>query len=529
VRQVLITRQVRRLAGLLAVAGALLVLYTTLFPFDFHTDEPQPFFQASAQFDFQPLRYDSDWMRNVVLFLPLGYGILCLLGTATNTSSAHLAALTLCLGLSISVELLQHALPARQSELTDIIANGGGALAASLLYAGWRDQPLKNIAERLTQFKRSISLQIGVVAYVGYLILLLTLVGHLLVAPRLDAWDRSYALALGNEVTGDRPWHGTLTHLLLYSHALTASEVARLLSTPAAVPDYAPVASYQITANDPIPSTTNLSPALSWQKAGGEPVGQFDGSFNAQHWLLSVAPATTLVDQIANSSHFSLVASVSAAKRDQDGPARIIALSAGPMVSNLTIGQLGDDLVLRLRTRSSGVNGLFPELLVPDLFATTEARTLVITYNQQVLRVYIDSPDHPAELEFRPELAFFAYLRPVDQWFIRLGRSPLWIFSAIYGVMLLLPIGAISVLAATTVRAKTWLRLALSGGGALLPPLMMMIIYGEYGWSSSWRDLSLFIASSSLTLLWYWWVRPWVANPIAPVSIQQPAKIVIES
>jgi len=47
------------------------------------------------------------------------------------------------------------------------------------------------------------------------------------IAGTLANWDRSHRLALGNELSGDRPWLGTLYMAVIYNRALTAAEVAR--------------------------------------------------------------------------------------------------------------------------------------------------------------------------------------------------------------------------------------------------------------------------------------------------------------
>lgn len=43
----------------------------------------------------------------------------------------------------------------------------------------------------------------------------------------LSNWDGGYPLALANELTGDRPWHGSLKLVAIYSRDLSASEVER--------------------------------------------------------------------------------------------------------------------------------------------------------------------------------------------------------------------------------------------------------------------------------------------------------------
>lgn len=60
---------------------------------------------------------------------------------------------------------------------------------------------------------------------------------------------------------------------------------------------------------------------------------------------------------------------VRAARTYQVGPARILTLSEDPSYRNLTIGQQGMDLIVRLRHPRTGPNGT-PAYLIDDVFAT---------------------------------------------------------------------------------------------------------------------------------------------------------------
>lgn len=46
-------------------------------------------------------------------------------------------------------------------------------------------------------------------------------------AGSLDKWDDAYRLAIGNELTNDRPWRGTLHRVAIYDRALSPDEVAK--------------------------------------------------------------------------------------------------------------------------------------------------------------------------------------------------------------------------------------------------------------------------------------------------------------
>jgi hypothetical protein len=73
----------------------------------------------------------------------------------------------------------------------------------------------------------------------------------------------------------------------------------------------------------------------------------------------------------------------------QEGPARIFTISGGFSDRNLTVGQRGSDLVVRLRRPGSDANGL-PPFVVRDVFAQPTWRRLVVDVRDGTLRIEVD-------------------------------------------------------------------------------------------------------------------------------------------
>lgn len=73
------------------------------------------------------------------------------------------------------------------------------------------------------------------------------------------------------------------------------------------------------------------------------------------------------------SGRLELVLRVRSLALDQDGPARILTLSADPYRRNLTLGQEGADLVARLRTPATDRNGTPSVAELTDVFETRAA------------------------------------------------------------------------------------------------------------------------------------------------------------
>jgi VanZ family protein len=74
----------------------------------------------------------------------------------------------------------------------------------------------------------------------------------------------------------------------------------------------------------------------------------------------------------------------------QKGPARILSDSFDPYHRNFTLGQERRNLIVRLRTESSDQNG-FPETTLANIFLSANPYHIVVTYDYQKMRIYINS------------------------------------------------------------------------------------------------------------------------------------------
>ena len=121
---------------LVVVGSVLLVLFSTLYPFHF-----EQFYRIShlhRYFDgfiFGGYHRCCTYLAileplgNMLLFLPLGFGLTGLISRKTSTRTiACVIILLLCLGFSFMIETLQVFQPRRTPSLTDVLMNtiGGG-------------------------------------------------------------------------------------------------------------------------------------------------------------------------------------------------------------------------------------------------------------------------------------------------------------------------------------------------------------------------------------------------------------------
>lgn len=119
--------------------AVLLVLWWTLLPFTRDLSS-EALYRAVADVQWVPFVERgrpplwSDILANVALFVPFGFaGWRCLEGRRGRLARLLAAALA----LSIAVELVQLALPARRTSATDVAVDGFGALLGAALGRGW--------------------------------------------------------------------------------------------------------------------------------------------------------------------------------------------------------------------------------------------------------------------------------------------------------------------------------------------------------------------------------------------------------
>ena len=95
----------------------------------------------------------------------------------------------------------------------------------------------------------------------------------------------------------------------------------------------------------------------------------------------------------------------------QDGPARIFTVSSGPRLRNLTLGQEGADLILRLRTPATDQNGTLaggaPVARIEQLFRTPDWHDL---------RLAIAPAGLSLEVDGRPRAALALPPKPLAGW-----------------------------------------------------------------------------------------------------------------
>jgi hypothetical protein len=289
----------------------------------------------------------TDFVNNLILYMPLGIAL-----GGTSLVRAFLFGLS----LSTCAEVLQLGYVDRIPSFLDIASNTCGAVIgyviASLLLRIGHDP-------RSLRLYRPIAITAIPLAILGTFTLL-----HHRPPSDFSDWSPGFHLAAGNELTGDRPWSGTISELAIYPIAMPPSQVSDLadkssMKWPTAVAVVGPM----------------------------QPTALTTGSGRR---LLSKQEELTLYQKLVNSNQLTLLVRMQTNNLEQTGPARIVTYSLDPFNRNFTLGQIGNTLTFRLRTPGSGLNGVNPALYTGPVLSLNHSSLVAAVYDGRVSRLYVD-------------------------------------------------------------------------------------------------------------------------------------------
>lgn len=462
----------RRTGWVWLIASLVVIAVFTLFPFTFEFRWVG--WRAFANgFGLRPSTY-LDFPLNVLLFVPFGFALTHILA-ARGSSTRRVAAAVLLAGLTVTfaVESLQTFLEHRTPNISDLVANTCGALLGWGLYRVWRHDPsvLKEAVDRL----RGLPSLAVVAGCCGFAALSAS---ALLRGFAPSGWDPTYRLAIGNEVSGDRPWRGSVDDVVMLERAVDARAASHLLDGP--IPAHlrdAVLMQYSLSGRAALQDHRGWRPALTpvndrprAQASATEPLG-------GHRWLLSEGPATWLAERIGRSRQFTLALTVESFDAAQGGPARILTVAQDAFHRNLTVAQEGPELALRWRSRLTGANGLTPELRFPRVFASSGPRRLIISHDGVTVRLISSEGSANSTFVLGPEVGFGAILRETTYWPVTVEGGILWGTTLLFGSLLLMPLGA---LVGFTSNGGNWIARAVRISGVVVVGTTMEGIVAAY-------------------------------------------------
>ena len=502
----------QRAPGIVA-CGIFLVLVTTLFPFNFSFKDGFAIKEVIHSFNNQSNL--TDWLGNILLFIPFGFGLACMSQkNKFRGIAAVIGILLVSFCLSLTVEILQGFLPGREPTFSDLLLNSVSGVLGFLGFNLWRVKTLSQSAENAEKTRKGFSLKYLTVCLLGYLILAVGTSLTFQTGTNFSNWDDSFPLLLGNERTGDRPWQGYISEISILNRGLAKDEVASLFSEQSslATVEDSLIASYQLTGQGNYHDRTEKLPDLVWQGKYQNAQVNKGVLFSPSHWLATTEPATLITQKLRETSQFTLSTTLATANTTQMGLARIISLSGSPYHRNFTLAQEGSDLILRLRTPLTGENGAKPPMVIPDVFVDTDFHHLLITYDGSVLRFYVDQLSRLYSVELKSGLSLF-YLLKYPHWNDSLKVSEIDIYRIVYYSIIFIPLGLIISIISSMLRKRVALYSLLLVGGILLPALILegILAIGSSRVISQ-ENLIISIVMTAVTMLTSKVVQEWLAS-----------------
>ncbi len=475
------TKKAYHLSIAISLFGIFIILYATLFPFDFLLREYFSFGEILSKFDFglTSFFYLRDIAGNILLFIPFGFGLGGLFAR-WGLKTIPALGITLLIGFSLSLilEILQAYFLLRYSALVDLLTNTMGAGLGYFAFRLFGERLIESTALFWEKLAVASTIWILGVVFIGWVLLMVLVTYGLQNSVSLRNWDFSYPLIVGNESSGDRPWQGQISDVYILDGAISGADAADLLSggNPEDLKDQSVIAFYQLTNEARFQDKTGLQPDLNWR--GTPPQGSEGQSvfISSDHWLETEMPAAEISQMLAESSRFTLGVKLASADPTQSGPARIVSISSDPYHRNFTLGQEGSDLVFRLRTPATGVNGKKPEFVIPDVFQNSGNQHLIVTFDGREIIFYVDGVERVYTYKFVPETRFFWILPPNELGRLQLNTVSTTIFRFLYAVLLFVPLGILLTIIEKRINRGTLSRLIVVLLGVGLPLLALLVV-----------------------------------------------------
>jgi glycopeptide antibiotics resistance protein len=510
---------VRALAHFLLATSVLSIFFAALFPFDFDFPRAGLAHEIRAKFDSSPepavLR---DKVQNFLFFVPFGIGLAASIRPKRGRAivARVVAALVLGSALSMTVEVLQVFLGYRDPTWLDVLMNTLGSVAGAAVVAFGSSRKLEEaVARPFARLQPYATLRNVTVVLVAYTLAQFAIPFRAGNRALLDNWDVNFPLIVGNEASGDRGWLGQVWQIDLASRAASPQQVRQIVSERDArgVMRESLVASYQMLGDGPFSDATGINKPLAWtnQHARDEsaatgpstaPASQ-PARVNLDRWLRTTGAIAPAIHRIRQSSQFTLAAVLATDEPYQTGPARVVSISGGIGRRNLSLMQDRADLSLRLRTPLLGDDGSAPEGLVDNVFDSTENRSVVVTYADPLMVVYVDGVER-GRMEITPEAEFIWRLYPRTGWKVRLGAYGFRSYAVVYRLLVFIPFAALLAAATALSGRPPKAQLAIAAGAIVVVAVVLELVMGSMtasGFQPRNLIISLVIASVALAAM----------------------------
>jgi hypothetical protein len=287
---------------------------------------------------------------------------------------------------------------------------------------------------------------------------------------RLGPNDPSFRLLIGDEFRGGRPWLGAVRSAAVYAAPCDDTTAALLHATPLPSPQglrqrltLGPSVIYDFTSTPQIREDASAAVAdlgslgVILHVAPPGLTGQLEAAqAGPAH---SIVRAQALSEALQTAGWATIEIDATPANIEQLGPARLLTLSKGQHIRNLTLGQVRDAVDLRVRTRHTGKNAARLTTRFPGVLRANTPVHLLACTNGGSVWLWVDG---------RPAGQRHYFTGPGD-W---LGLHPRW-RDWPASLVIALPIA---------VAAGRWASTPRRGLVAALAPVVLILLAG---WSAA--------------------------------------------
>lgn len=408
-----------------------LILYFTLTPFEFSLKKIslEKWLDIALNNPTDPI----DIIANIVLFIPLGTSSYSLLRKLIGQRPvfAFFQSILFATTTSFLIELFQLNSSERIPTFSDIIFNTIGGLIGAFICCLYCDSLHKIFRKNIVNI---VIISLCILYFSNIYMGLLDSVDK----TRIKSWDTNYPLTIGNNPTGDCPWRGKISDVMIFNSVLEEKEIAKLFKNKKIVlTDYPSLLAYYPLKNGGFSDLAHQNSSLIWKGNSIQKTSTQLVEIDENSWLQSKNAVTSISHKVEISSEFTL--SVVIFPKYSDDFATILALSGDSMHSNLVLGIEKNQLLIRIRTPLSGDSGKKPELVLSNFHQNFERQHLIIIYDGLNFKAYLDTTKKIRDTALIPGITLFQPLSIFyERW--RLQTMPFQAYKYIFLLFIFIPL-----------------------------------------------------------------------------------------
>jgi glycopeptide antibiotics resistance protein len=474
------------------------IIYFTCFPFRIDLASPQS--RTTSPFLLGPsLKHGVhlDFLLNVLLFIPFGFGFSALL-RKRGISKGRVLILAFAAGAitSYAVEFLQFYIPTRNSAWDDVTPNTLGAAFGFLLFNQCSEMllnPLTVWEEKLEEWFSLRRASIFLVVYLGFFFLLSIPLQR---ETRPSNWDPDAPMFVGSDGTARHAWNGQIAKLQVWNRALSEESARKLTSG-----EFAPgtesglLASYEFSGAPPFEDREKSLPPLAWISSS-PPRESNVLDLNGSSWLSTKTSVTKLTEDLQRSDQFTLRA-VCTPTDSADLEQFIVYISQVYASPNLTLRRDGADLAFWFRSPLS-MHRSFLTWRVRGVFVPGQSRDILVSSDGSKVSLYVDGKKESRNYYLSPGAA-------LAHKFSRIYTFDTDGYLVLYDTLIFCPAGMLLGTIARKEPSRMPAGRFLLFLGLLLPSaLYQFILVWVSGKSVSWWEILLCVL---LTLLGAWFIN----------------------